>query len=75
MKALKIISVGSSLGVILSEEVLAALNVKKGDELFLTRAPDGTFRLTPHDPDFSRQLQLADDVMREDREILRALSE
>lgn len=74
MKALKIISVGSSAGVILSKEVLAALNVKKGDELFLTKAPDGSFRLTPHDPDFARQLELAESVTREDREILRALS-
>lgn len=74
MKTLKIISVGSSCGVILSKEVLAAMNVKKGDELFLIKAPDGSFRISPHDPDFARQLELADEVMRDDREVLRALS-
>ncbi len=30
--------------------------------------------LTPHDPDFSRQMELAEQVMDEDREMLRELA-
>ena len=39
-----------------------------------TEAPGGGYRLAPYDPDFARQMALADDVMRDDREVLRALA-
>ena len=39
-----------------------------------TEAPGSGYRLTPYDPDFARQMALADDVMRDDREVLRALA-
>jgi hypothetical protein len=42
--------------------------------LYLTEAPDGSYRLTPFDPNFARQMELAEEIMREDREILRALA-
>jgi len=74
MHAFKITTVGSSSGLILSKEAMAKLRVKKGDRLFLTEAPDGAFRITPYDPDFERQMTLAEEVMREDREVLRALA-
>jgi putative addiction module antidote len=70
----KITTVGSSAGIILSKEAMAKLNVKKGDSLYLTEMPDGGFRLTPYDPDFARQLALAEEIMHEDRELLRALA-
>jgi hypothetical protein len=54
--------------------VLARLRVKKGDTLYLTEAPDGAFRLTPYDPDFARQMELAEEIMHDDREVLRALA-
>jgi hypothetical protein len=74
MLTLKITTVGTSAGVILSKEALAHLNAKKGDTLYLTEAADGGYRLTPYDPDFARQMQLAEDIMHDDREILRALA-
>jgi hypothetical protein len=40
----------------------------------LTEAPDGSFRLTPYDPDFERQMRLAEAIMHDDREILKALA-
>jgi len=70
---LKITTVGASAGVILNKEVMARLNVKKGDSLYLTEAPGG-YRLTPYDPEFERQIQLADEIMHDDRDLLRALS-
>jgi putative addiction module antidote len=73
MPKLKITTVGSSAGIILNKEVMAKLNVKKGDSLYLTEAPGG-YRLTPYDPDFERQMSLAEEIMHDDRDVLRALS-
>jgi putative addiction module antidote len=70
---LKVTTVGASAGIILNKEVMARLKVKKGDSLYLTEAPDG-YRLTPYNPDFERQIELAEDIMHDDREILKALS-
>lgn len=74
MQSLKITTVGSSSGVILSKEAMAHMKVKKGDRIFLTEAPDGSYRITPYSPDFERQMQMAEDIMHEDREVLRALA-
>ncbi len=74
MFSFKITTVGSSAGLILSKEAMARLKVKKGDTLYLTESPDGGFRLTPYNPDFERQMALAEDIMHEDREVLRQLA-
>jgi putative addiction module antidote len=74
MLSFKVISVGASAGIILTKEAMARLKVKKGDTLFLTEAPDGGYRLTPYNPDFERQMILAEKIMHEDRDILRALA-
>lgn len=74
MLTFKITTVGASAGIILPKEALAHLKVKKGDVLYLTEAPDGGYRLTPYNPDFERQMSLAEDIMHEDREILRQLA-
>jgi putative addiction module antidote len=70
----KVTTVGASAGFILTKEAMAKLNVKKGDIVYLTEAPDGSYRLTAYNPDFERQMTLAEQVMHDDREILRALS-
>ena len=70
---LKIIRIGNSAGVVLPKDVLARLRVGPGDTLHLTEAPDGV-RLTAGDPDFAAQMAVAERVMREDRDILRALA-
>ena len=74
MLSLRIMTVGSSTGIFLPDEVLATLKVREGDTLYLTEEPDGSYRLTTHNPDFERQMSLAEEIMREDREILRALA-
>ena len=74
MHSLKITTVGASAGVILTKQVMAHLKVRKGDTLYLTEAADGSYRLTPYDPDFARQMALAEDIMHDDREVLRALA-
>lgn len=69
----KITKVGNSAAVILSKDMLARLRVEIGDTIHFTEDPDG-WRITPYDPEFERQMKIAEDVMREDREILRELA-
>ncbi len=75
MLPLKITKVGSSAGLVLSKEALAHLKAQQGDILYLTEAPGGGYRITPYSPDFERQIQLAESIMHDDREILRALAQ
>ena len=74
MLSFKITTVGSSAGIILTKEAMARLGVEKGDTLYLTEAPDGSYRLTPYNPEFERQMALAEEVMHDDREVLRVLA-
>lgn len=74
MIKLKLTTVGSSIGFILPAEARNRLDVKKGDAVYLTEAPGGAWRLTADDPDFERQMTLAEDIMREDRDVLAALA-
>ena len=73
MTTIKIRNVGNSLGVVLPKEMIARLRVTKGDSLFVQETVDG-IRLTPYDPEFQQQMEIAKMVMREDRDALRALS-
>lgn len=71
--ALKITKIGNSAGVVLPKELLARLRAGLGDTLYVTEAPDG-IRLTAANPDFAAQMELAEQIMREDRDILRVLA-
>jgi len=73
MLALKITKVGNSAGLLLPKEALAKLRVEQGDTVYLTETPDG-FRITPHDPEFERQMTLARKLMRKHRRALRELA-
>ena len=68
-KPLKIVKIGNSAGVILPKEVLARLRVGLGDSLYLTERPEG-FTVTASSPDFEKRMALAEQIMREDRDIL-----
>jgi death on curing protein len=74
MLACRVTTVGSSVGFILPKAAQERLKVGAGDVLYLTEAPDGGYRLTPYSPDFERQMSLAETIMREDRDVLRALA-
>ena len=74
MLSCKVTTVGASSGIILTKAAMAQLRVRKGDNLFLTEAPDGSYRITPYDPEFARQMALAEEIMHDDREVLRALA-
>ena len=74
MLSFKVTTVGASAGFILTKEAMARLKVQKGDTVYLTEAPDGSYRLTPYNPDFECQMKRAEEIMHQDREVLRALA-
>jgi putative addiction module antidote len=70
---LKVRRVGNSLGVVLPKEALNRLNVEDGDQLYITEAPDG-FRITAADPEFAKQMKVAEKGMKRYRNALRELA-
>jgi putative addiction module antidote len=72
-RKLKLIKIGNSMGVILPKEVLAALRVTQGDEIYLNDAPYG-YMMSARDPDFAQAMNEAEEIMREDRDILAVLA-
>lgn len=74
MTTLKVTTVGNSAGVVLPKEVLQHLRVQKGDTLYAIETPKG-IELTPYDPEFAAQMEVAEQVMRQDRDVLKKLSE
>lgn len=73
MFALKLTAIGNSTGVVLPKEVLAKLRVERGDTIYLTDAPNG-MQLTTKDPAFEEQMKVAEQIMAERRNVLRALA-
>lgn len=71
---LKVTGIGNSAGVILPKELLARLRLEKGDELYALETPDG-IRLTTYDPELAAQMEVAEQIMREDRAVLRKLAQ
>jgi putative addiction module antidote len=71
---LKITTVGNSTGVVLPKEILQRLRVDKGDILYVLETPNG-IELTPYNPEFAAQMEIAERVMREDRDVLKKLAE
>lgn len=74
MSALKLTQIGNSVGVILPKEVLAKLNVERGDTVYLTESATGGFHLTPYDEVFSQQMEAARRIMKKRRNVLRELA-
>jgi antitoxin ChpS len=71
---LKIRQVGNSASVTLSKEVLAALGHNVGDSLYLVPDGRGGASLLPHDPELLQQLDVATQVMDDDRTVLAVLA-
>jgi len=69
---LKVRKLGNSLGLVLPKEAAAVLNVEEGDQLYITEAPGG-FRITATDPEFAKQMEIAEKGMRRYRNALREL--
>lgn len=74
MTKLKLTAIGTSIGVVPPEAILARLNVEKGDHLHAVEPPDGGFSLTPVDPELAAKMVRADDMMRRHHNTLDALA-
>jgi putative addiction module antidote len=72
--AVKVTTIGSSVGIVLPKEILSSLNVQKGDTVFLTPSPDGV-RISPYDPVFAQKIEALEHIMRENRDVLKKLAE
>jgi putative addiction module antidote len=71
---LKLTAIGNSTGVIFPKELLERLRVTRGDTLQVIETPTGV-ELTAFDPEFARRMELAEEIMREDRDVLRRLAQ
>lgn len=74
MTTLKVTTVGNSAGVVLPKEILQHLRVSKGDTLYVLETPNG-IEISPYNPEFAEQMGIAEQVMREDRDVLKKLAE
>ena len=72
--AVKITTIGNSVGIILPKEILSKLKVEKGDSLYLVDTPEGV-TLSPYDQDFAEEMEAAKRVMKKNRDVLRRLAE
>lgn len=72
--AVKITTIGNSVGIVLPKEVLRKLRVAKGDSLYLSDTPEG-IQLTPYDQNFAEEMDAAKRVMKKNRDVLRRLAE
>lgn len=66
--------IGNSAGVILPKEIVAKMNLTNGDRLFLSESTGGSFRITPYDPNFEKQMQAAEGVIARYRNTLKELA-
>ena len=70
----KVRRIGSSLGVLLPRDLVAALDVAEGDALCAVRTPDG-LALSRFDPDFEAALEASREFLRRYPNALRKLAE
>jgi putative addiction module antidote len=71
---IEIKKIGNSRGLILPKELLAKLQWKQGDVLFVTELAEGGIKLVPHDPTFERGMEIARKAMKTYRNTLRELA-
>ncbi len=71
---LKLRKIGNSVGVVLPKEILSYLKVEEGDTVCVSEAADGSLRVSPASAEFTRQMEVAEDVIRRYRNTLRELA-
>ena len=70
---LKLRKVGNSVAMIVPKRVREKMGVKEGDAVYLTETPDG-YRISPYDPEFSKQMELAREIQAKHRDALHELA-
>lgn len=72
--SMKIRRIGNSLGVILPRDILNALGVDEGDTVDAVQAEDGRIELAVVDREADDLMSMAEEIMAENRAVLRALA-
>ena len=70
---LKLRKVGNSVALIVPKTIREKMGVKEGDAVYLTETPDG-YKISPYNPEFSRQMELARKVQAKHRDALHELA-
>jgi putative addiction module antidote len=70
---LKLRKVGNSLALIVPKRVRENMGVAEGDAVYLTEIPGG-YKISPYDPEFSQQMELARKVQSKHRDALHELA-
>lgn len=70
----KIRKVGNSAVVTVTTEMLAILDAKEGDTLYVVRTDDGGLKLLAQDPALKAVLDAGEIVMDENRDLLQMLA-
>ncbi len=73
MYKLKLTSVGTSTGAVFPKELLAQMNVAKGDHLYLVKTPGG-YLLSNYDAEVAEEIAAGRKFMAKYRETFRALA-
>jgi putative addiction module antidote len=71
---LQIRKIGNSLGLILSKELLARLQLSEGDKFHVVEQPERGLKLTPYNPKHAKAMEIARQVMDEYKDTFRALA-
>jgi putative addiction module antidote len=71
---LEIKQIGNSTGLILPEELLARLRLKRGDSVLVTEGPDQSITLTRCSDDDEETMQIARDAMKKYASVFRTLA-
>lgn len=71
---LKIRKIGNSYGVVLPKEALQHLKVEEGQSLYLTEAPEDSYRVVKGDDAFQSQMAEAEELIKRYRNTFRELA-
>lgn len=70
----KLSRIGNSYGVILPKEVISHLNAKSDNKLFIIETPNG-IEITSYDQSFAEAVSLAEQIMDDNKNVLKKLAE
>ena len=70
---LKLRKVGNSVALIVPKQVRENMGVAEGNSVYLTKTPDG-YLISPYDPEFIRQMELARKLQSKHRDALHELA-
>lgn len=74
MKTVSIRQIGNSKGVIFPQEIINKLKCKTGDMLYVLETSTG-IELTPYNPEFAKDMQLAEDIMMKNKNMFKKLAQ